>query len=73
MHTLDDVKQELVDHLYSLDKSKMSISDLRNYAETVQVVCNIMKADREDLWLQAIKAMGSSCSYYKTADMKEGE
>ena len=40
MHTIDEVKQELIEHLYRLDKTKMSVSDLRTYADTVQMACN---------------------------------
>ncbi len=55
MHTIDEVKQELIEHLYSLDKTKMSISDLRTYADTVQLACNIVKSDKDDMFWKCSK------------------
>ena len=62
MHTIDEVKQELIEHLYSLDKTKMSVSELRTYADTVQVACNIAKSDKDDMFLEIFRDNQFWCS-----------
>lgn len=71
MHTIDEVKQELIEHLYCLDKTKMSISDLRTYADTVQVACNIVKSDKDDVFLEMFKAINAGTGFNRAAATKE--
>lgn len=71
MHTIDEVKQELIEHLYSLDKTKMSISDLRTYADTVQLACNIVKSDKDDMFLEMFKTINSGVGFNRAATTKE--
>ena len=71
MHTIDEVKQELIEHLYSLDKTKMSISDLQTYADTVQLACNIVKSDKDDMFLEMCKTINSGVGFNRAAATKE--
>ena len=71
MHTIDEVKQELIEHLYSLDKTKMSISDLRTYADTVQLACNIVKSDKDDMFLEMFKTINSGVGFNRAAATME--
>lgn len=36
MKTVDELKQEFVDHIATLDKSKMSMYELSNYADLLR-------------------------------------
>ena len=36
MKTVDELKQEFVDHIATLDKSEMSMYDLSNYADLLR-------------------------------------
>ncbi len=70
MYTIMDVRQELIDHLYKVDKSKLSAVDLKIYADTVQIVNDMEDKAKGD----TITAMLSSLAVgprYKTVDMKE--
>ena len=71
MHTIDEVKQELIEHLYSLDKTKMSVSELRTYADTDQVAFNIAKSDKDDMFLEIFKTINSGAGFNRAAATKE--
>lgn len=42
---LDELKQNLVDHLGSMDLKEMSVEELRTYADTVRIVNDLFKPD----------------------------
>ena len=71
MHTIDEVKQELIEHLYRLDKTKMSVSDLRTYADSVQMACNIVKSDKDDMFLEMFRTINAGVGFNQAAVTKE--
>ncbi|MBS7060295.1 MAG: hypothetical protein KH119_14225 [Faecalibacterium prausnitzii] len=49
----------------------MSISDLRTYADTVQLACNIVKSDKDDMFLEMFKTINSGVGFNRAAATKE--
>lgn len=43
--TIDEIKQDLIDHLSTIDKTKLNIMDLNCYAAIVKTVDDMMKPD----------------------------
>lgn len=41
MNTINDLKQRLIDHLYTVDLDKLTLMDLNSYAFTVKTVCEM--------------------------------
>ncbi len=73
MHTLDEIKSELVDHIYGIDKGKLSIYDLKTYVEMVKIMDEIERANKPDKWMELLGTM-STVGFgpqYKPVEMKE--
>jgi hypothetical protein len=51
---LDELKQNLIDHLRSMDLKEMSMEELRTYADTVRIVNDLFKPD---VLAETLKAM----------------
>lgn len=51
--------------------TKMSVSELRTYADTVQVACNIAKSDKDDMFLEIFKTINSGAGFNRAAATKE--
>ena len=51
---LDELKQNLIDHLRSMNLKEMSVEELRTYADTVRIVNDLFKPD---VFAEAIKAI----------------
>ena len=49
----------------------MSISDLRTYADTVQLACNIVKSDKDDMFLEMFKTINYGVGFNRAAATKE--
>ena len=49
MKTIDELKQEFVDHLAAMDKSEMSMAELTNYAELLHKADNLFKPSYTDI------------------------
>lgn len=43
--TIDEVKQDLIDHLSTIDKTKLNIMDLNCYTAIVKTIDDMMKPD----------------------------
>lgn len=43
--TVDELKQELIDHLATIDKTKLNIMDLNGYVTALKMVDDMMKPD----------------------------
>lgn len=49
MKTIDDLKQEFVDHLAAMDKSEMSMFELSNYADLLYKADALFKPSYTDV------------------------
>jgi hypothetical protein len=49
MKTIDELKQEFVDHLAAMDKSEMSMVELTNYADLLHKADNLFKPSYTDV------------------------
>ena len=49
MKTIDELKQEFVDHLAAMDKSKMSMYELTNYADLLHKADALFKPSYTDV------------------------
>lgn len=54
---ITEVKNELIQHLGSIDKSKFSPSELKVYAETVKIADDMAKPDAAEQWMEAFKTV----------------
>ena len=70
MKTIADLKQELVDHIATLDKSSMSIIDLGYYAELLRKTDDLFKPSYEDM--MAGFALSPFTMFGKKGDAKNG-
>ncbi len=59
---LEKIKQDLIEHLGSVDKTKLSLFELKLYAETVKIVDDMAKPDAVSEWLKALEKI--SGGYY---------
>lgn len=50
MKTIDELKQEFVDHLAAMDKSEMSMFELTNYADLLHKADLLFKPDYVDMF-----------------------
>ena len=65
---LDELKQNLIDHLRSMDLKEMSMEELRTYADTVRIVNDLFKPD---VFAEALKAMTEK-TFMNTYPMDRG-
>lgn len=54
MKTIDELKQEFVDYLATMDKSKMSMVELANYADLLHKADLLFKPDYVDMFAKVL-------------------
>lgn len=73
---LDEIKKEFFEHLHKIDKSKLSIYDLKVYVDILKVADEIDRANKPDKWMEMLMAIPSTMGtmpQYKPVDLKEVE
>lgn len=76
--TMDEVKQDLIDHLAGMDKAKLNMMDLNTYAIIVKLVDDMMKPDpSEAIFDRTMRMISSGKNWCYTTDeiekMKVGD
>lgn len=72
MKTIKDLKNDLVDHLLCIDKSKLSMMDLKTYCEIIKLVDEMDKPGPDEFWKSAVQTLNSGYnSAYRPVEMKE--
>lgn len=61
---LEKIKQDLIEHLGSVDKTKLSLFELKLYAETVKIADDMAKPDAVSEWMKALEKFSGG---YNTA------
>lgn len=60
--TIGEIKQDLLDHLATIDKTKLNIMDLNCYAAIVKTVDDMMKPDpSETIFNRTMQMMREGC------------
>lgn len=70
MKTVNELKQELIDHLATVDKTKLNIMDLNGYAAVLKMVDEMLRPDPSEYireTMQAISA-GNTLNWCCTTD-----
>nr|DAK04950.1 MAG TPA: hypothetical protein [Caudoviricetes sp.] len=52
MEIVEKVKNSLVEYMLNIDKSSLSMSELREYSETVDIIDKMFRPDWKELWVQ---------------------
>lgn len=74
MRTIKDLKNDLVDHLMNIDKTKLSMMDLKTYGEIVRLVDEMDKPDLSERWADMLKTVNTGFGgYYHPVEMKEAQ
>lgn len=60
--SIDEIKQDLIDHLATIDKTKLNIMDLNCYTVIVKTVDDMMKPDPSEYLKETMKAISDSYS-----------
>lgn len=60
--TIDEIKQELIDHLATIDKTKLNMMDLNCYTVIVKTVDDMMKPDPSEYFKETMKAISDTYS-----------
>lgn len=60
--TIDELKQELIDHLATIDKTKLNMMDLNGYVTMLKMVDDMMKPDPGEYLKETMKAISDSYS-----------
>lgn len=55
--TVNELKQELIDHLSTVDKSKLNIMDLNGYATVLKMVDDMMRPDPSEYLRELMQTM----------------
>lgn len=55
--TVAELKQQFVDYLYSMDKSKMSMMELNTYVFILKSLLDTEKADPSKNWMDLLKTV----------------
>ncbi len=72
MKTIKDLKDDLSDHLFAIDKSKLSMMDLKIYCEIIKIVDEMSKPGPDEFWKSAMNIFSSGYnSGYRPVKMKE--
>lgn len=66
MYTKNDLRQRLIDYLYTVDLSKMNMQDLNSYAFAVKTVSEISELGYAELMSTLL------CNARKEADIADG-
>lgn len=61
--SIDEIKQDLIDHLATIDKTKLNIMDLNCYAAIVKTVDDMMKPDPSEYLSETLKAISNGYNY----------
>lgn len=72
MRNIRDLKDDLVNHLLNVDKTKLSMMDLKLYSEIVRLVDEMDKPDLSDRWNDLFKTFNTGFGgNYHPVEMKE--
>lgn len=58
--TIDALKQELIEHLATIDKTKLNMMDLNGYVTALKMVDDMMKPDPSEYLKETMKAISDS-------------
>lgn len=67
--TIDELKQELIDHLATIDKTKLNIIDLNGYAAVLKMVDDMVKPDPSEVFNETMKAIYTGANYCAVPDV----
>lgn len=73
--TINELKQELVDYLATVDKTKLNMMDLHGYATVLKMVDDMLKPDPSEYFNETLKAISNGyhyCACPTTDEMKVG-
>jgi len=74
MKTIKDLKDDLSDHLFAVDKSKLNMMDLKTYCEIIKLVDEMNKPGPDEFWKSAMQNLNYGYnSGYRPVEMKEAE
>lgn len=74
MKTIKELKDDLSDHLFSIDKTKLSMFDLRTYCEIIKLFDDMNKPGPDEFLKSTMQALTSGYnSNYRPVEMKEAE
>ncbi len=74
MKTIKDLKDDLLDHLFAIDKTKMSMMDLKTYCEIVKLVDDMSKTGPDEFFRSAMQTLNYGFGgSYRPVEMKEAE
>ncbi len=71
-NTVESLKQELIDHLHSIDKSKLSMMELKTYADMVKTIGEIPQSNYLDTLMKTFSNCYAGVAA-SPAPMKGGE
>lgn len=72
MSTISDVKDSMVKHLLEIDKTKLSMMDLRTYCEIVSMMDTLYKPDFNSHLAELMNVFNSnSAAQYRPVELKE--
>lgn len=63
MKTIAELKQDLIDHLATIDKEKLNMMDLNGYVTVLKMADDMMKPDPSDYLKEMMKSISDSYSY----------
>ena len=52
MEIVEKVKNSFAEYMLSIDKSSLSMSELREYSETVDIIDKMFRPDWKELWVR---------------------
>lgn len=58
--SIDEIKQDLIDHLATIDKTKLNMMDLNCYTVIVKTVDDMMKPDPSAYFNETLKAISNN-------------
>lgn len=58
--SIDEIKQDLIDHLATIDKTKLNMMDLNCYTVIVKTVDDMMKPDPSEYFKETMKAISDT-------------
>ncbi len=77
MHTIETAKEQLLETLENMDKSRMSFNDLMMYAQILKIVSEIQTTNYNDVMAQALGSLTHAISVSDSTaganDIKEAE
>lgn len=58
--TIDELKEELIDHLATIDKTKLNMMDLNSYVIALKMADDMMRPDPSEYFKEAMKTIADS-------------